>query len=64
MMKCLVCGSDDTEWVGNKMDNETEGYEIYSCKACWSRSSYGFEILQLVYTSQTEVDPFEEERSR
>ena len=60
-MKCLVCGSDETEWLETIMENDTEGYETYACTACRSQTEYGIGIEKLVYTGNDNVFPYEKE---
>jgi len=60
-MKCLVCGSDETEWILTVMNNEDEGFEEYACKTCKSHIEYGFTIVTRSYTGRNDVYPYEEE---
>lgn len=63
-MKCLVCGSDETELVEvvfhtSTGDNEITGYEDYACKTCRSHSEYGIKIIEYEYTDKNDVIPYE-----
>jgi DNA-directed RNA polymerase subunit RPC12/RpoP len=60
-MKCLVCHSDNAEWVETIMENEDEGYEAYACKDCRSRTEYGIRVKVRFYTGHNNIFTFEEE---
>lgn len=59
MMTCLVCGSDDLQWVFTHMHNEDEGYEEYSCRDCKSHIEFGIKIVKRQYTGKNDVAPYE-----
>ncbi len=63
-MKCIACGSDETELVEvvfhtSTGDSGNEGYEDYACKTCKSHSEYGIKVLKYTYTNKDNVFPYE-----
>jgi len=58
-MKCLVCHSDNTEWIETIMTNEDEGDEVYSCKDCRGVTEYGIRVKVRFYTGHNNTFPYE-----
>ena len=61
MMKCPLCGSDDTNWIKTLLDNRTEGFEEYACNNCKGHFELGIELEQIEYTGKDNIFPFEQE---
>jgi len=59
VLKCLVCGSDETEWLETVLGYNDEGYEEYACEICKGRSEYGIKIVKIEYTGKNDVIPYE-----
>jgi len=60
-MKCLVCHSDEIEWLETIMLDPEEGYESYTCRNCRSKFELGIKVTRLIYTGRDNVFPFENE---
>jgi hypothetical protein len=60
-MKCLICSSDETEWLETIMLDQEEGYESYTCRNCRGKFDIGMKVTGLAYTSMDNVFPFEKE---
>lgn len=63
-MKCLICSSEETEWLETVMEDYEEGYEVYACKTCRGQFHIGIKIVELGYTGINNVYPLEKERDR